>query len=171
MTRVENVKARRQLTNYTCGPASLRTIFHFYGLDVPENELVSYGDITTNGTDPQTMRFLAREYGFSFFAKKNGTIPELIKWLERGVPILVMYQDWGPPNGKNGHYAVLTGVGKTHVEIADPANYVFGEKKRFSRTKRMRRDVFLRRWFEFEDGGIYYKKWFAIMKPKKKRKT
>lgn len=170
MVKVERVRARKQLTNHTCGPASLRSIFHFYGLDVPEKEVVDCGDIGEEGTDPQTMRLMAREYGFSFYSKNKGTFKDLEKWLSRGIPILILYQDWGKPNGNNGHYAVLTGIGKRHVQIADPANYTYGDGQKFARTKKMRRDVFLKRWFEYEDNGEYYPKWFAIVRPKKKKK-
>jgi hypothetical protein len=40
---LENVRARKQRTSWTCGPASLRSIFFHYGLTVSEKELVQEG--------------------------------------------------------------------------------------------------------------------------------
>jgi len=163
---LKKFRARKQLRNYTCGPASLRSIFYFYGVSVSEQELVEAGEIKEDGTDVPIMRYLARQYGFSFWSKDNATITEMRRWLERKIPVLILYQDWGPPNGKNGHYAVITGINKDYVEIADPSNYQYADGNKFANTKRMSREVFLRRWFEVEK-GIHYRKWFAIIKPSK----
>lgn len=167
MTKIEGIKPRKQLKNYTCGPASLRTIFYFYGKSVSEQELVEKGEISTEGTDFLTMRRLANKYGFSFFSQENGHLKSVTKYIEKGIPVLVCYQDHGVANGKNGHYAVITGIDKDWIEIADPSNYWEGGYQKFALKKRMRKDLFLKRWFE-DEYDHRFKRWFAIIKPKKK---
>ena len=171
MPQIEGVKTRKQRTIYTCGPASLRTIFYFYGIRVSEQELVNMADIGEEGTSEYQMRKLSHEYGFTFFGRANGRLKEVAKFIERGIPILICYQDHGAANGENGHYAVLTGVDKDWVEIADPANH---QGTPVAHSKRMSKDNFLKRWFEDEVSGdgttLRVRHWFCIIKPKKKRK-
>lgn len=161
--RVDGVKPLRQQEPYTCGPAALRTIFGFYGIKIPEHELVEDASIDEDGTSEYQMRRLAHQYGFSFYGRANGHIAEITQWLARGIPILICYQDWGPANGRNGHYAVLTGIDDTWVELADPANHYHSPQ---AYSKRMHREKFLKRWFEIEEGERV-RKWFAICKPRK----
>ena len=168
MPRIEGVKPRKQQKIYTCGPASLRTIFYFYGVRVSEQELVDMGEITEEGTDDTQLRKLAHEYGFSFFGRANGHVKEVSKWIEKGIPILICYQDHGPADGNSGHYAVLTGIDKDWVDIADPANH---NGTPYARSKRMHKENFMKRWFEDEiqDDGTTQRvrHWFSIIKPKK----
>lgn len=166
---IEGVRPRKQRTSWTCGPASLRSIFYHYGYSVSEQELVIEGEIEEEGTDFKTMRKLARSHGFKFYSKENGTIDDLKKWLLKEIPILICYQDWGKPNGDNGHYAVLTGLSKTHVVISDPSNYWEGDGAKFASSKKMAIDNFLKRWFEIED-GVKVKHWFAVITPRKKKR-
>jgi ABC-type bacteriocin/lantibiotic exporter with double-glycine peptidase domain len=173
MPHVEGVRPRKQLKMWSCGPGALRTIFYFYGVNVSEKELVDIGDIDEEGTSEHQMRKLSHEYGFSFYGRANGHLKEVSKYLERGIPILICYQDHGPANGENGHYAVLTGVDKDWVEIADPANYYVGDGQKFAASKKMKKDNFLKRWFEVEidDDGTKLKvrHWFAIIRLRKKK--
>ena len=174
MPHVEGVRPRKQLKMYTCGPGALRTIFYFYGVRVSEKELVDTAGIDDEGTSEYQMRLLAHEYGFSFYGRNNGHLKEVSKYLEKGIPLLICYQDHGAPNGDNGHYAVLTGVEKDWVEIADSGNYFVGDGQKFAASKRMAKENFLRRWFEVEqyDDGTTLKvrRWFAVIKPRKKKK-
>jgi ABC-type bacteriocin/lantibiotic exporter with double-glycine peptidase domain len=172
MPKIEGVKPKKQQTRYTCGPASLRTIFYYYGIRVSEQELVDTADVTEEGTSEYQMRQLAHEYGFSFYGRANGHLKDVAKFIEKGIPILICYQDWGKPTGNNGHYAVLTGIDKDWVEIADPANH---NGTPIAHSKRMQKDNFMRRWFEDEiDDSTGEKqrvrRWFAIIRPKKKKK-
>lgn len=168
--KIEGIKSQKQKTNYTCGPASLRTIFYFYGKSISERELVKVGNIGIEGTDFPTMKKLARKYGFSFYSQENGHLKLIEKYLESNIPVLVCYQDYGVANGKNGHYAVITGINKDWIEIADPSNYFEGDYQRFAEKKRMRKDIFLGRWFE-DEYDYRFKRWFAIIKPTRKQRS
>lgn len=170
MNKIElQVRARKQLKNYTCGPASLRSIFYHYGFTYSEQELVLEGEIEEDGTDFKTMRKLAHTFKFTFYSRENGSVDELKKWLAKGIPILVCYQDYGKPNGHNGHYAILTGVSPDYVVLSDPSNYWEGDGLKFASSKKMAIDNFLKRWFEVEN-GVKVKRWFAIVQPRRKAK-
>lgn len=171
VTGIDAIRLRKQRKNFTCGPASLRIIFFFYGRRVSEQELVEKAGIGKDGTSEYQLRKLSHEYGFSFYGRANGHLREVSRYLERGIPILICYQDWGLPNGNNGHYAVLTSIDKDWVKIADPANH---NGTPVARSKRMHKDIFLKRWFEVEvDDNTGEKetirRWFAVIQPKKRK--
>ena len=167
MINVE-VKARKQLNSWSCGPASLRTIFHFYGVNVSEQELIDDGDIGEEGTGFQTMRMLTRKYGFSFYSAHKGSLDDIKKWLSKGIPILVCYQE-GEPNGNNGHYSVVNGIDDSFIHIADPSNYFEGDLKKFAEPRKITIEKFLNHWWEI-DHGTKVRRWYSIIKPSKKRK-
>lgn len=162
------MRARKQNTNYTCGPAALRSIFLFYGVAVNEKELVDFGDIGENGTGFSTMRQLAHEYGFSFYAKHMGTLNDLKRLLDKQQPVLVCYQE-GEPNGKNGHYAVIHGYDDTFLNIADPSNYFEGNHNPFADPRKVTIEKFMSHWWEI-DNGQKIKRWYAIIQPRKQHK-
>lgn len=163
---VLQVRARKQRTNYTCGPASLRSIFYYYEHSVSEQELVDAGEVEEDGTDFSTMRKIAHEYGYSFFSKHHGNIDQLRKWLEKKIPVLVCYQE-GEPNGKNGHYAVIHGINEHYLYIADPSNYFEGDNGKFTCPRKVTIEKFLKHWWEI-DKNKKIKRWYAIVRPKQK---
>ncbi len=158
---IEKMKARMQRTSFTCGPACLRSILHYYAIDVPESELVSMGDIDKDGTSPSMLRQLAREYGFRFYSKHNATIHDLEKWLLRELPILTLMQAWGANNGHSGHYVLVSGLSSNEIILADPSNFSLGY---FTQQKRMSKEEFLSRWFDC-DAERTYRHWIAICRP------
>jgi predicted double-glycine peptidase len=163
------VKSRKQLNSWSCGPASLRTIFHFYGVNVSEQELIDDGDIGEEGTGFQTMRMLARKHNFSFYSAHKGTLNDIKKWLSLNTPILICYQHHElTPNGNNGHYSVVYGIDNYFVHIADPSNYFEGDLKKFTGPKKITIEKFLNHWWEL-DHGTKVKRWYAIIKPSKKK--
>ncbi len=162
---LENVKSRCQHKDWSCGPASIRSLFYYYGISVSEQELIQYGEISEEGTDFATMRKLANEYGFSFWSTYMGTIEDIKKWLNKKIPVLVCYQ-LGNPSGFNGHYSVVFGVDDNYIWLSDPSNYDEGAGKKFTENRKMTIKKFMKHWFEY-DNGIKYKKWYAIIKLKK----
>jgi len=163
---LSNVKSRPQKTDFSCGPASLRSIFYYYGVSVSEKELIDFGNIGEEGTDFATMRKLANEYGFSFWSTYKGTIEDLKRWLNKKIPVLVCYQ-LGNPSGHNGHYSIVYGIDNKYIWLSDPSNYYEGDGKKFTENRKMTIKKFMKHWFEY-DNGIKYQKWFSIIKLKNK---
>ena len=168
MIKIEKVKANRQLKNFTCGPASLRTVFRFYGINVAERDLIDDADIEEDGTSHDQMKLLAHKYGFTFYSKSNATIEDLKKYLFRNNPVIVDYQ-LGANNGDNGHYSVLYGIDDEYVYLADPSNYIEGDNKKFSSDTKIQIDKFLENWWDPDDNKNETRRWLAVLKLKKKK--
>ena len=167
MLEITDFKIRKQLLEYSCGIAAVRSIFLYCGLSISEQELREKIGITKDGLSHKQMRKLVRMYNFSFYSKSNSSILDIEKYLSKNIPVIVNYQS-GKPNGENGHYAVLVGYDAEYVKIADPSNYYEGDGKKFSNTKLMTRKDFLDRWWDINPNSNEDKKWMAIIKPKKK---
>jgi len=165
---IDEIKPIRQLTSYTCGLGALRTVFHYYGFDVSEDELKKAGCIDENGTSHQQMRKLANNYNFRFYAKSNATLEDLKKWLKKDCPVIIDYQDYdyGRLGYNNGHYAVAYGIDDNFVYISDPANYNENDKKRFANNKKMEIDNFLKRWYDMDENQNETRRWMVIIRPK-----
>jgi predicted double-glycine peptidase len=159
-----NLRACKQSTNYSCGPAALRTIFNYYKVKVSEKELLLLGDIGEEGTDFKTMKKLSNEFGFTFHSRENGNLEIIKKYINKDIPVLVCYQ-MGQNNGNNGHYSVVYNIDDSFIHLADPSNWIEGDRKKYSENRKMLIDTFLEHWWE-EDIKVI-KRWYAIIKPRK----
>lgn len=165
--KIKNIKARKQLLSYTCGVASLRTIFYFYKKNISEQELINKGNVKKEGLSHYQMRKLSRLYDFKCYTKSNASVKDLEYWLEQDIPVIVNYQDSeSPNNGYNGHYAVLYGYDDNWFYIADPANYYEGDGKKFAANRKIERSNFISRWWDVEENEDESRKWFMIIRSK-----
>jgi predicted double-glycine peptidase len=155
MIAIEKIRTRMQATPYTCGLASLRIVFSYYGVNVHEAELVTAGEVTEEGTAPDKMKAIARHFGFTWYSRSDSSIAEVRRWLLRECPVIVLMQAWGRNDGRSGHYVVITGLGSDSVLLADPS-------AQFQRTVPMSR--FLARWWDVDDKVLRH--WFAVVRPK-----
>jgi hypothetical protein len=127
------VKGYQQTFDYSCGPSSVMSLLHWYGVlgdqDMNRDTEMRYiQDMHCNpsfGTRSQDIAAWLNENGFDAQARVNGTVDELIGYLKEGVPVLVEWLDWG------GHWVVLTGFFASLDErestlfFADPAAHWF----------------------------------------------
>jgi predicted double-glycine peptidase len=112
-----------QSTQYSCGPASLRMLFAFYGVE--RSEAVLAERLCTNaevGTTHAHMIRVAREEGFYVFENDTSSIIELSGLLLCRIPVIVHFTE---PSENDPHYAVVVKVDEQHVVLNDPWN---GEK-------------------------------------------
>ena len=116
------VKGYQQTTDYTCAPAAVMSLLHWYKL-LQQKELTS-----------ETEMRIAREMGTRDLKspQPGTTTAEIVNWLEllrsylnKGIPVLVEWIDWG------GHWVVATGYhaayespskGPDTIFFADPAS-------------------------------------------------
>lgn len=159
------IKARKQRLSFSCGPASLRTIFHFYGLSVSEQELIEKGQIQNDGTSHQMMSKLARMYNFKCYSKSNASVEDLEKWIKKGYPVIVNFQ-LGIPNGVNGHYAIIYGYDDKFFFLADPANYNEEDGKKFTENNKITRKKFIESWWDNDEKANETSKWYCLIRPK-----
>lgn len=132
-------KIYKQTTLYTCGPAALAMVFGYYGIEKSEEELVELAKTTQeNGTENKDMVRVAQELGLDAEYKKESSIAELKQFVDRGIPIIVLW--FSPEEG--GHFSVVVEVNSDEVVMAD--SLLGGER-------RMKIIDFLNRWFELDD--------------------
>lgn len=120
------VPSSKQTTDYTCGPAALRAVLKYYGLeDHNEDKLADdMGTTFLDGTDIP---------GFKQWAKKNNlnvvtksmTVDDVKNYIGKGIPVILNIQAWGELEDYSneydwGHYVVAIGYNKDKFVIEDP---------------------------------------------------
>lgn len=136
-----------------CGPSTLKIIFDYYGLILPEKKLVKLCKTTREkGTTVQNIKAMAKNLGFKVKVQDNSSFKEIYTWLQKGVPVIV---DWFT-RGRNdyddfdiagGHYSVVVGLDEKYIYISDPE---------IGRVRKMDKYDFMSVWFDFP--GIYPQK-------------
>lgn len=130
-----------------CGPAVVKMILDYYGIEVTEDELCPKLQHTYElGCKNSDMENLFKEYGLKIFPKENGTIEELKHWVNQGVPVIV---DWFTPGVErndlfmpNGHASIIVGVDDKNVKLLDPEH---GGVRLIPHVE------FMRVWFDWEN--------------------
>lgn len=161
------IKGYQQTEDYTCGPAAIMALMHYYGMlkDSQMNkatELKIAKEMGTNpqiGTTPQQMVTWLKSHGFKVTQGENGTIEMLQNNLKLGIPTLVEWIDWG------GHWVNVAGYhakGKNYHEdkdtifFADPSAHFANTKSIYGLTT-INPDRFNAMWFDaqlFNPGHI-----------------
>ena len=149
-----------QSDDSTCGPASLRMVMSFYGLDLSEEDLAgACGHSYELGCKSEDMACAARELGFEVLLKNNSTIDELSRLVNAGVPVIV---DWFCGDPPEGHSSVVIGVSEKNIYILDP----YLEEMRV-----VAKEDFRRCWFDFYETPItpdnLYVGQIMVLRPKK----
>lgn len=120
-----------------CGPTCLRMIFKFHGIEKTEEELAELTKASrTDGTSPDEIVRVAREFGFQAEYKTRSSIEELRLLIEQGVPPIV---DWF--SEENGHYSIVIGIDDEYVTMAEPLT---------GSTRTLTIKNFLIKWFELD---------------------
>ncbi len=118
------VKGYQQTTDYTCAPAAVMSLLHWYNL-LPKQELTAQTEMRISremgtrdmqspqpGTTTEEMVKWLESNGFVVLAGQDGTLELLRSYLNKGIPVLVEWIDWG------GHWVVATGY---HAAYESPA--------------------------------------------------
>ena len=153
-----------------CGPAVLKMVFEYYGVEKSEEELaVACGRDPNLGVSAETMVEVARKYGFEAEVKNESDFSEIESWLEKKVPVIV---NWFSPGRKDapahempdGHSSVVVGLDNEKIYLEDPE---IGGLREIPRAE------FLRVWFDFPGASIkkpddiVLRQIIVIRKPKK----
>jgi len=135
-----------------CGPASLKIVFDYFGVNKSEKELAKLCGTTKNlGTDTEGLTRAAEHLGFKVVVKNNSLFSDLEKWLKKGVPLIVDWftrgrQDYSYSDVADGHYSVVCGIDAKYIYLQDPE---IGD------IRKIEKDDFKRVWFDF--AGEYIK--------------
>ncbi|MFA5962089.1 MAG: cysteine peptidase family C39 domain-containing protein [Parcubacteria group bacterium] len=148
--RVESFQ--ETLSASMCGPASLKIVLGYYGVEKTEKELAKLCEVKKDlGTDAQGIKGAAESLGFKVEIKNNSSFGDIEKWLEKGVPVIVNWFtrgriDYPDSNVPDGHYSVVTGLDEKYIYLQDPE---------IGKIRKLEKDDFLTVWFDF--GGKYIK--------------
>lgn len=138
-----NAPITKQKTEYTCGPASMRSVFGAFGLpDATEVQLAK--ELKTNpehGSSPENMVQVAKSHGLVARARSRRTYEELIEALKNGNTVVPLVQLEG-----DSHWLIIDTIDKKTIRLMDPyvGDYVVQS-----------REQFMKRWFGFYDGRSY----------------
>ena len=149
-----------QSDDSTCGPASLRMVMGYYGVDLSEKEIaVACNHTYELGCQGEDMVCAAESLGFDVYLKNNSTIGEIEKLINSGVPVIV---DWFCGDPPEGHSSVVVGYNDKDMFILDP----FLEEMRV-----VSKFDFRRCWFDFRETPItpenLYVGQIIVLRPKK----
>ena len=134
-----------------CGPASLKIVLNYYGVQKSEGEIAERCGRDKNlGTNDAAIKRAARFYGFDVKIKDNASFTDIQKWLDKKVPVIVNWFtrgrfDYNNSEVPDGHYSVVVGLDDKNIHLQDPE---------IGGMRTIKRDDFLRVWFDFKKDYI-----------------
>lgn len=137
-----------------CGPASLKMVLAYYGVDRSEKELAQRcGHDPERGTDNEAIKQAAESYGFKAEVQREASFDDIRRWLDKKVPVIVDWFTGGRPDRDesetpDGHCSVVVGLDESNIYLQDPE---------LGALRTIKRENFLRVWFDFK--GDYITGW------------
>ena len=135
-----------------CGPASIKIVLDYYGIDKTEKELAKLSKWNKDlGIDDRGIEVAAKHFGFKVKIKNNSSFKDIEKWLDQKVPVIVNWftrgrKDYSDSDIADGHYSVVAGLDDKFIYLQDPE---------IGKIRKLERDDFMRVWFDFR--GEYIK--------------
>lgn len=135
-----------------CGPASLKIVLDYYGVDKTEKELAKMSGWKKGlGIDDKGIKQTAEKLGFKVIIKSNSNFKDIQRWLDREVPVIVNWfsrgrNDYPESETADGHYSVAVGLDDKFIYLQDPET---------GKMRKIKKDDFMRVWFDFK--GSYLK--------------
>ncbi len=112
----------QQTTDYTCGPAAVKTLLRYYDQDAEEMTLAKEMDTTEAlGTHPAKMADWLNHHGFKVTWGEGGSLAMLRTNLSQAIPTLVEWNDWG------GHWVVVVGYDDRGTDKIDDDVIIFAD--------------------------------------------
>lgn len=119
-----------------CGPASLKMVLEYFGLNKTEKELAKLTDTNPkNGTSLAGIIKAARRVGFKASHKDLSQFTDIQKLLNKKIPVII---DWFHEDC--GHYSVAVGLDAKNIYLMDPE---------LAAIRKIDRVTFKRIWFDF----------------------
>ncbi len=131
------IKPFKQSTGYLCGPASLKMILSYYGVNKSEKIIAKQTNTTSKrGCSLQDLIKYAKSLDFKAYYKDNFSIKNIEDLINKKIPVIV---DWFSLKGE-GHYSVIIDITSDEIIYIDPYN---------RKIMKMYKRDFLFRWFDF----------------------
>lgn len=135
-----------------CGPASLKIVLDYYGVEKAEKELAKICKTTEElGTSNENLKKAAESLGFKVEMKDNSTFEDIQNWLDKKVPVIVNWftrgrADYDDSDIADGHYSVVMGLDDVYIYLQDPE---------LGHMRKIKKEDFMTVWFDFK--GKYIK--------------
>ena len=135
-----------------CGPASLKMVFNYYGIEKSEEEIARLAGTTEDlGTDEESIKKVAESLGFKVEIKNESSFEDIQNYLNKKIPVIVNWLtrgriDYDDSQVPDGHYSVAVGLDDEFIYLQDPE---------IGKLRKIERDDFMKVWFDFK--GKYIK--------------
>ena len=135
-TKILDFPVTRQSHDYSCGPGAVQAVMAYYGEDYRESQLID--SLKTDNNDGTYLKEIVKFFntqGFRTDIKQKMTVGELIRYIDRNIPVIVLIQAWGDEkdfrnNYRNcwndGHFVVVIGYTDKNIIFSDPALFTSG---------------------------------------------
>lgn len=143
----------RQLTPWSCGPASLQMVLGYHGDARTHSELIEGTNCTADGTLTKGFRTFLNRLGYKYLEKQKARIRQLEGFVDKNIPVIVAYQAY-----RDGHFSVVVGYDNKRILIADP----FSSRK----FRWIPKQDFKRRWYGEDEPGKTVRRWMLAVYPK-----
>jgi predicted double-glycine peptidase len=143
---------REKLNCGYCGPASLKILLSYYGVNKTEEELAKMTRWNKElGVDDRGIKNAAERLGFRVEIKNNSNFKDIEKWLKKSIPVIVDWftrgrTDYNDSDVAGGHYSVAMGLDDKFIYLQDPE---------IGKIRKLTREDFMTVWFDFT--GKYLK--------------
>ena len=137
-----------------CGPASLKMVLAYYGVERTESELAKLCGTDANlGTSDVGIKEAAEGLGFKVEIKNNSIFDDIQGWLDKKVPVIVNWftrgrMDYPESDVPDGHLSVVVGLDDEYIYLQDPE---------IGKLRQIARDDFLKVWVDF--AGEHINSW------------
>jgi len=134
-----------------CGPASLKIVLAYYGVEKSEKELAKLSGWNKKlGVDDKGIKKAAEKLGFKVKIKDNSSFDDVGKWLGKDAPVIVDWlsrgrNDYPESEMADGHYSVVCGLDNKLIYLQDPE---------IGKIRKIKQDDFKRVWFDFKSEYI-----------------
>jgi predicted double-glycine peptidase len=129
-----------------CGPASLKIILDYYGIQKSEQELSILCETDPElGTSDIGIKKAAESLGFKVMIQNKSSFEDIEDYLEKGIPVMVNWftrgrSDYDESTVCDGHYSVVSGLDEDNVYLQDPE---------IGCERVINKEDFLTVWFDF----------------------
>jgi len=137
--------AFKQSDSSRCGPAAIKMVLAYYGVDQTEDEICKRCNHTYElGCTDLQMKTALESFGFTVEVYNNSSLLDIEYWISRHMPVIVDWFTGGahPSQGDmpNGHSGVVVGLDRENVYLMDPEN---------AQVRSILREDFVRVWFDW----------------------
>lgn len=145
MTHLKVEGFQETLHDSMCGPASLKIVLGYLGVEKEEQELAVLVGKTDLGTNDAGIKQAAESLGFNVVIKNESSFADLQEWLNKGIPPIVNWftrgrSDYTDSEVADGHYSVVSGLDESNIYLQDPET---------GKERIIKRADFMRVWFDY----------------------